>query len=160
MEMRYLMVLALGCAAAPLAAWAQETKTAEPPAKPVAAVAAPTFWPASDLKWTDNAAVPGAREAVLWGDPAKEAYGKLNRWKAGTEVALHFHPFEGRGVVLEGTMTFTPEGGAAKELGPGSYWHIPGRMNHVTTCKPGADCVFLTTSRMRHETRMVAAPKK
>ena len=77
----------------------------------------------------------------------------------GTEVPLHFHPFEVRGVVLEGTMTFTPEGAAARELGPGSYWHVPGRVKHISTCKPGADCLFLTTSRMRHETRMAPARK-
>ena len=58
-----------------------------------------------------------------------------------------------------GSMTFTPEGGTAKELGPGSYWNMPGRLKHVSTCKPGADCLFLTTSRMRHETRMAPAKK-
>lgn len=158
MKKRYLIVLALGCAGAPLTASAQEAQK-EAPAKAAEAAPTPTLWTASELKWTDIAAVPGTRQAILWGDPAKEGYGKLNRWAAGTEVALHIHPFEVRGVVLEGTMTFTPEGGAAKELGPGSYWHMPGRVKHVSTCKPGADCVFLTTSRMRHETRM-AAPKK
>jgi quercetin dioxygenase-like cupin family protein len=154
-----MIVLALAFSGAAAMAAAQEATATAAPAKAAEAAPTPTFWSASELKWTDIAAVQGAREAVLWGDPVKEGYGKLNRWKAGTEVPLHFHPFEARGVVLEGTMTFTPEGGAAKELGPGSYWHMPGKVKHVTTCKPGADCVFLTTSRMRHETRMAAAKK-
>ena len=148
MSKRTLVLFVLACAA-PLATRAQEPKTAD-----AAKAAEPVLWPASELKWTDVPAIKGARNAVLWGDPEKEGFGKLNRWPAGTEVPLHFHPFEVRGVVLEGTVTIMPEGGAAKELGPGSYWHLPGRVKHVTTCKPGADCVFLTTSRLRYETRM------
>jgi quercetin dioxygenase-like cupin family protein len=164
MKKRSAIVLALAWAGASTLAAAQEPATTAPPKpeatpRPAEAAPAPTLWPASELKWTDLAAVKGAKEAVLWGDPKKEGFGKLNRWPAGGEVPLHFHPFESRGVVLEGTMTITPEGGAAKELGPGSYWHLPGRVKHVTTCKPGAECVFLTTSRMRHETRMAPAPK-
>jgi quercetin dioxygenase-like cupin family protein len=164
MKKRSAFVLALAFSGASTLAAAQEPATAAPP-KPeatpraAAAPATPTLWSASELKWTDLAAVQGAKEALLWGDPKKEAFGKLNRWPAGGEVPLHYHPFEVRGVVLEGTVTITPEGGAAKELGPGSYWHMPGRVNHVTTCKPGADCVFLTTSRMRTETRLVPAKK-
>jgi quercetin dioxygenase-like cupin family protein len=157
MKNRSVAFLAAAGAAAALTAAAQQTETAAPPEK--AAVAAPTLWPASELKWTDNPAVKGTRYAILWGDPAKEGFGRLNRWPGGTEVPLHIHPFEVRGVVLEGTVTITPEGGATKELGPGSYWHLPGKAKHVTTCKPGADCVFLTTSRLRYETRM-AGPSK
>jgi|SRR5262245_38682987 len=160
MKTQNVIVLALACAAAPTAWPAQETKPAESaPAKAAEAAPTPTLWSASELKWTDNPVIKGTKQAVLWGDPEKEGYGRLNRWAAGTEVPLHYHPFEVRGVVLEGTVTITPEGGAAKELGPGSYWHLPGKVRHVTTCKPGAECLFLTTSRMRHETRMVTAKK-
>lgn len=158
--MKKTMLLALVCAAAPMVVAAQATKKAEPPAAKAAAVSAtPTLWSASELKWTDNPAVKGARQAILWGDPEKEGYGRLNRWPAGAELSLHYHPFEVHGVVLEGTVTLTPEGGTAKELGPGSYWHMPGHVGHVTTCKPGAECLFLTTSKMRHETRM-GSPRK
>jgi len=153
------VLFALAFAAVPLVAAAQETKVAEPAAKAPEAAPQPTLWPASELKWVDNPGVKGARHALLWGDPVKEAFGKLNRWPAGTEVPLHYHPFEVRGVMLEGTLTITPEGGAAKELGPGSYWQLPGRGKHTTTCKAGADCVFLTTSRLRYETRMATATK-
>jgi quercetin dioxygenase-like cupin family protein len=159
MMKRGVMLFVLACASAPFAVRAQATKTAEASAKAPETVAPPTLWSASELKWVDNPAVKGARHALLWGDPEKEAFGKLNRWPAGTEVPLHLHPFEVRGVVLEGTVTITPEGGAAKELGPGSYWHLPGKVKHVTRCKPGADCVFLTTSRLRYETRMASATK-
>jgi quercetin dioxygenase-like cupin family protein len=114
--------------------------------------------PAAEIEWTDATNVKGARAAVLWGDPKAEGYGQLNRWPGGAEIPLHWHPFETRAVVLEGTLTVGIEGRAMKELGPGSYLHLPGRVAHVTTCKPGAECVFLTTSRLRYETRM-GAPK-
>jgi quercetin dioxygenase-like cupin family protein len=149
-------IAVLACAAAPLLAAPQETQTASPSpaAKAPAAPAAPTLWSAAELKWTDNPAVQGAKQAVLWGDPQKEGYGRLNRWPGGAEVSLHYHPFEVHGLVLEGTVTLTPDGGVAKELGPGSYWDMPGKVPHITTCKPGAECVFFTTSKLRHETRM------
>lgn len=112
--------------------------------------------PAAEIEWTEASNVKGARTAVLWGDPRSEAYGQLNRWPGGAEIPLHWHPFEVRVVVLEGTLTVGTSGAAVKELGPGSYVHLPGRLSHVTTCKPGAECLFLTTSRLRYETRMGA----
>jgi quercetin dioxygenase-like cupin family protein len=112
--------------------------------------------PAAEIEWTEAANVKGARTAVLWGDPKTEGYGQLNRWPGGAEIPTHWHPFDVRAVVLEGTLTVGISGAPVKELGPGSYVHLPGRIAHVTTCKPGAECVFLTTSRLRHETRMGA----
>lgn len=140
-----------------------QTATAEPPAqaaeKKEPEKKEPILWQASELKWTEDAAIKGARTAVLWGDPAREAYGKINRWPAGTEAALHWHTFDTRSVVMEGTLTVTVEGGATRELGPGSYLYMPGKVKHVTTCKPGAECTFMTTSRMRFETRTAASKK-
>ena len=112
--------------------------------------------PAAEIEWTEASNVKGARNAVLWGDPGSEGYGLLNRWPGGGEIPLHWHPFEVRMVVLEGTLTVGTSGAAVKELGPGSYVHLPARLAHVTTCKPGTECVFLTTSRLRYETRMGA----
>src|SRR5262245_1112306 len=160
MKKANVIVLALAVAGASTMAAAQGAATTAPARAAEAAAPTPTFMSASELKWTDIAAVKGGKQAVLWGDPEKEGFGKLNRWPAGSEVPLHYHPFEVHGVVPEGTVTITPEGGTAKELGPGSYWHLPGRVKHITTCKPGADCLFLTTSKMRYETRMAAAAKK
>jgi quercetin dioxygenase-like cupin family protein len=153
------LIAVLACAvAAPLLAMPQEPQPAASPAAKQAPAAreapAITMSPAAELKWTDSPVVKGGRVAVLWGNPEKEGYGRLNRWPGGSEVALHYHPFEVHGVVLEGTITLTPDGGTARELGPGSYWHIPGRVPHITTCKPGADCLFLVTSKLRHEVRM------
>jgi hypothetical protein len=36
------------------------------------------------------------------------------------------------------------EGQKPKELGPGSYFFIPGEVKHTTGCKAGADCIMYT----------------
>jgi quercetin dioxygenase-like cupin family protein len=117
------------------------------------------LWPAAEVKWTEAANVKGGQAAVLWGDPKTDAFGQLNRWPGGAEIPLHYHPFELRALVMQGTVTIGVEGAPVKELGPGSYAYLPGKVAHVTTCKPGAECVFLTTSRLRYETRM-GSPRK
>src|SRR5213594_4381920 len=82
--------------------------------------------PASDLKWVDNPALKGAQQAVLWGDPAKGAYGALKRIPAGTVLALHSHTNETRALLVRGSLSFTVEGSPARDLGPESFLSIPG----------------------------------
>ena len=103
-------------------------------------------WPAADLKWVDNPAVKGAQQAVLWGDPAKGAYGALKRIPAGTPLAMHSHTNETRALLVSGTLSFNFEGSPAKDLGPQSYISVPGGTRHAASCRPGADCVYFETS--------------
>lgn len=102
----------------------------------------PHLWAPADLTWTEDPEMHGAKMAVLWGDPAKGAYGALNRWPSGTVVPLHWHTHANDGVVVSGTLVIKLEGSAPKELGPGSVVSIPGGVKHETSCKAGADCLF------------------
>jgi quercetin dioxygenase-like cupin family protein len=106
-------------------------------AKPAAAV----MMAAGDLKWVD---VPGfpVKTAVAWGDPAKGAHGAYHKFPAGFDAPLHHHTTDHRVVVLSGTLTLTPEGQAAKTLGPGSYFAFTGMKKHGTKCEAGAECVL------------------
>ena len=164
MTRRTTIVSALTLATA-VAAWAlpqTATQEAAPakPARPVVKKEA-VFWPAADIKWKDQENPPGSKTAVLWGEPEKDGYGMLNRWPAGTDVPLHWHTFDMRGVLLEGTLVITPEGGSAQTLTPGgSYAYVPGRLKHTTTCKAGADCVFFSTSNLRFDTKFPEEKKK
>jgi hypothetical protein len=106
----------------------------------------PVVRPAGDLKWIDNPAVKGAQQAVLWGDPAKGAYGALKRIPGGTTLALHSHTNETRALLMSGTLSFNFEGSAPKDLMPQSYISVPAGMRHAASCKPGADCVYFETS--------------
>jgi quercetin dioxygenase-like cupin family protein len=96
----------------------------------------------SDLKWVDVPDAKGAQQAVVYGDPQKGANGSFAKFAAGTELPLHTHTSAGRSVVISGTMLEAPEGQKPKELGPGSYFYLPGGMKHTTACKAGADCVI------------------
>jgi len=101
-----------------------------------------TVWPAGDIKWTDNPAMKGAKVAVLWGDPAKSAYGVFRKVPAGAKLGLHTHTQDQKVVTIAGTVEFNMEGEAKKEMGPGSYLFVPGGAAHDATCKAGADCVY------------------
>lgn len=117
-----------------LAPWAhranaQEAKTA-------------VVWPAAEIKWSDSAAMKGAKIAVLWGDPKTGAYGALKTLPGGAMLALHTHTHDQRVIGVSGTIVLALEGAAAKDLGPGSYAFIPGGAKHKADCKAGTDCVY------------------
>jgi quercetin dioxygenase-like cupin family protein len=109
---------------------------AKPAAKPAGLMTS-----ASELTWKD---VPGfpIKTAVTWGDPAAGAHGAFHKFPAGFEAPLHHHTSDHNVVVVSGTMTLTPEGGAAKTLPPGSFFSFTGMKKHGTKCEPGADCVL------------------
>jgi len=98
-------------------------------------------WPAAAIKWTDNAAVPGAKAATLWGDPAKGAYGALKQVPAGTVLAAHTHKNDSHVVTVKGSITLEIDG-KKTVLGSGSYTMIPGGVPHSATCGAGAACEY------------------
>ena len=99
-------------------------------------------WSASEMKWTDNPALKGAKQTTLWGDPAKSAYGAIKKVPAGAKLGLHTHTFDQKVVVISGQVEFNVEGEPKKDLGPGSYIFMPGGVAHDATCKAGAECVY------------------
>ena len=99
---------------------------------------------ASELKWVDAPDVKGVQQAVAWGDAQKGAHGSFAKFAAGTDLPLHTHTAGGRTAVISGTVLEGLEGQKPKELGPGSYFFIPGGMKHTTGCKAGAECVIYT----------------
>jgi len=98
-------------------------------------------WPAETLKWADTATAPGAKMAVLWGDPAKGAYGALKQIPGGTVLAAHTHKNDSRVVMVKGSIDFEIEG-KKSVLSAGSYAMIPGGVPHSGTCRAGAACEY------------------
>ena len=98
-------------------------------------------WPAAAIKWTDTAAAPGAKLAVLWGDPTKGAYGAFKQVPGGTVLAAHTHKNDSHVVMVKGTVTLDIDG-KKTPLGPGSYSMIPGGVPHSATCGAGAACEY------------------
>jgi hypothetical protein len=103
--------------------------------------------PAGELKWAvPPNSPPGVQVAVLWGDPAKGAFGALHKFVAGFAVPLHFHSAGYRGVVVSGTFLQTVEGESEKSLTAGSYFAYTGKKKHVSKCAEGAECVVFIDS--------------
>lgn len=122
----------------------------------------PVLWPAGDLKWVDSPGVPGAKIAVLWGDPKTGGYGALKKIGGGATLAEHTHSSDQRVICVAGTISITVEGGAAKDVGPGSYMFMPAGVKHTAACKAGADCVYFEEQPAASDIKYVggAPPKK
>lgn len=116
---------------------------AEKAAKPAAGKKA-VLRTASEMKWVDVPDAKGVQQVVVWGNAQKGAHASFAKLTAGTEVPLHTHTAGGRSVVISGTMLEGLEGQTPKELGPGSYFFIPGDLKHTTACKAGAECLIYT----------------
>jgi quercetin dioxygenase-like cupin family protein len=99
------------------------------------------IWPSAAIKWTHSPGAAGAKVAVLWGDPAKGAYGALKQVPAGTVLAAHSHSHDSHVVIVKGSMTLDLEG-KKTTVGPGSYTMIPGGVPHTSACGAGAACEY------------------
>jgi len=132
------------------------------PAKAAAKKGEAVLWPAADIKWTSDPGGSGVQTAVAWGDPKTGAHGTFVKFPAGTQVPLHHHSAEHKGVVVSGTVVIGPEGGTAKELGPGSYALVPAGLKHTTSCKAGGDCTLFVLLSGPDDTILAspAPPKK
>lgn len=124
---------------------AEETKS-KAPAKAASGGKA-VLIPAGEMKWgVPPNSPPGVQMAVLWGDPAKGAFGALHKFNPGFAVPLHYHTAGYRAVVISGTLLQTVEGEAEKSLPAGSYAAYTGKKKHVTKCAAGAECVLFIDS--------------
>jgi len=122
-----------------LAAFAAQQKSAAPAALPITGK---TLVAASELKWTALPGIPGAEQAALVGDPAKEAHRAFFRYPVGLKSPPHTHTWGDRGVVVSGMLSLAVDGAAAKKLGPGSFFSIAAGIPHVTTVEGDVPCVF------------------
>ncbi len=134
------------------AVWAA-TPCAAQSAAPSASVVA-----AGELKWTDVPDTP-AKMATVKGDSAKGPHASFIKLPAGFSAPLHSHSADHNVVVVAGTLTLTPEGGAARKLGPGSWFEFTGKKKHVTTCDAGADCVLFIAAKAAWDLVPAAAAK-
>lgn len=138
-----------------LAWWAWALASAAPVAEEPSK--APKLWAAEEMKWVEDARLPGVKSVLLWGDPQTGEHGMLRKFPAGFAPPLHTHPSVERLVVISGTVVVSYTGSAEKRLGPGSYSEIPANTAHSAKCASGADCVFALMSSGRFEIRPVSA---
>jgi hypothetical protein len=103
--------------------------------------------PAGDLKWTEmKGGPPGIMYSNVWGDVTKGGYGAFIKLPAGMSNPPHSHTSDVKLVVISGTFWIQPEGGARKELGPGSYLFTPSKVKHTSGTVAGSECLVFQES--------------
>jgi len=112
------------------------TLRGEPVSAP-AQTAVSGFYTAAELQWKDAAALPpGAKIAVLEGDPSKEGMFVVRiRLPDGFHIPPHTHPKTERVTIISGTFVLAMgeslERSAARSLPAGSYGFWPAGMKHA-----------------------------
>lgn len=86
---------------------------------------------------------PFVQMGGAWGDRSRAAHGTFGRFPAGAASPAHTHSGAYHAVVISGVMTNPFEGEKnPPHMGPGSYWYVPGGMDHVTACVSAEPCLF------------------
>jgi hypothetical protein len=134
-------------------------KAAAAPSKPLPPIRALKSMAQGDLKWELD---PESKIsiAVVSGNPKTGAYEAFLKFPAGMAIPLHWHTFSNTGVGVSGTVVIDAQGQGTIELGPGAWGFIPGRVNHTTTCKEGADCVIYARQPGKDDIHFVGGPVK
>ena len=102
----------------------------------------PKFIAVEEVKWDD---VGGPKLAQLTGDYKKAAYSGLLKIPAGFTSPFHAHTGAYEAVQIQGTSSHWlrgEDGTKAKKMTPGSYWMMPAKLEHVSACAPGTDCIM------------------
>lgn len=96
-----------------------------------------------DVEWTEI--IPGVDFGAVYGEFTEEGHAKLVRFEPGLVSPLHTHTNAYHGVVVQGTVTNPYEGeDSPVEMGPGTYWYVPGGAAHKTGCVSEEPCLFYT----------------
>ncbi len=116
----------------------------------------------TELKWDD---VGGPKVANITGDYKKGAYMGLLTIPAGFTSPMHSHSGDYEAVQIEGTSSHWfkgDDGTKAKKMTPGSYWSMPAKIDHVSACDKGKDCVMLLIQKSKFDFTAAkeAVPKK
>jgi len=118
----------------------------------------PKFNAAEEIKWDD---VSGMKLGTLFGDYKKGPFGALLKLPGGYTSPLHTHSGAYEAVQISGTSSHWlkgEDGTKAKKMTPGSYWTIPAKLEHVSSCAPGADCVMFVWQKSKFDVAVAKEP--
>jgi hypothetical protein len=111
----------------------------------------PKFIAAEELKWDD---VGGPKLATVTGDYKKGPYGALMKLPSGFTSPMHSHTGAYEAIEIQGTSSHWlkgEDGTKAKKMTPGSYWSMPGKVEHVSSCATGTDCIFYVWQKAKFD---------
>lgn len=104
-----------------------------------------------EVKFKD---IGGPKLGTLYGDADKGPFGGLLQLPGGFESPWHSHSGDYEAVQVSGTSKHWvkgEDGAKAKKLPPGSYWTMPGGMDHISACEKGADCVVFVWQKTKFD---------
>jgi quercetin dioxygenase-like cupin family protein len=85
------------------------------------------------------------------GDGTKGAYEGYLKLPAGFESPPHSHSSDYWAVLVQGKMThWAANGGSekeAKQLGVGDLTYMPAKLEHISKCYPGAECIMVVMQK-------------
>jgi quercetin dioxygenase-like cupin family protein len=105
----------------------------------------------SEVKMDD---LGGPSIGNLNGDYKKGAYTGLFSMPAGFTSPIHTHSAAYEAVQIEGTSRHWlkgEDGTKAKKMTPGSYWSMPGKLEHYSACDAGTKCTLLIISKAKFD---------
>lgn len=111
----------------------------------------PKFTAVDELKWED---IGGVKLAVLYGDVKKGPYGALLKIPAGMTSPIYSRSGSYEAVQIAGVSSHWmrgEDGTKAKKMTPGSYWTIPAKTEHVSTCARGPECIVFTWQKTKFD---------
>jgi uncharacterized RmlC-like cupin family protein len=103
----------------------------------------PTFKAFGEMTFED---MGGLKLATITGNPKKGPYVGLLQVPAGFKSPMHMHSGTYEAVEIKGTSSHWSvgeDGSAAPKMVPGSYWTVPAKAPHVSSCEKGEDCLIL-----------------
>src|SRR3954469_15939243 len=117
-----------------------------------AAAKAPELSQLKDATWTPLMKEgPLPATAPISGDGAKGAHESYLKLPAGFESPPHAHSSDYWAVLVQGKMThWAANGGSekdAKQLGVGDLTYMPAKLEHISKCYPGAECVMVVMQK-------------
>jgi hypothetical protein len=93
--------------------------------------------------------------APIEGDASKGAYAGYLKLPAAFESPPHMHTNDYWSVLVQGKMThWAADGGSektSKQISIGDLTFMPGKVEHISKCYPGADCIMVVIQKGKND---------
>ena len=96
----------------------------------------------------------GIKLAGITGNFKKGTYVGLLSIPAGFKSPMHIHSGAYEAVEIKGTSSHWlvgEDGSAAPKMVPGSYWSMPAKLPHVSSCDKGEDCLVVIWQKSKFD---------
>lgn len=111
----------------------------------------PTFKTFGEMTFED---MGGLQLATITGNAKKGTYVGLLKVPAGFTSPMHMHSGTYEAVEIKGTSSHWSvgeDGSAAPKMVPGSYWTVPAKAPHVSSCEKGEECLILIWQKSKFD---------